>query len=124
MEVSLMSSPPAEMELTNFFSSVLSLEKRYATRGFDLEFMMSKLSSISSTLTNPMKGNSQNMMVSSQIKKKSMLHRWCRQVNEEVLTVIIGSKGPKISSFIINELCGTSNKIVGAIFLQWCKNTL
>lgn len=30
----------------------------------------------------------------------------------------MGSKGPKISSFMIRESSGTSNKIVGAILLQ------
>lgn len=34
------------------------------------------------------------------------------------ITVMIGSKGPNISSFIIRESSGTSSKRVGAIFLS------
>jgi hypothetical protein len=33
-------------------------------------------------------------------------------------TVIMGSKGPKISSFMIAESSGTSSSSVGAILLQ------
>lgn len=35
-----------------------------------------------------------------------------------LLTVTIGSKGPKISSFIMRESLGASNIIVGAILLE------
>lgn len=41
----------------------------------------------------------------------------CQQV-PYVLTVMIGIIGPNISSCIIIASCGTSNTIVGAIFLQ------
>jgi len=34
-------------------------------------------------------------------------------------TVMMGSNGPNISSPIIEESCGTSNKIVGAILLKF-----
>lgn len=76
-------------------------------RGFGLEFMKSTLSRMLSTCVKSGNYIESTCFKNCAVRTKSLL----------ILTVIIGSRGPKISSFMISALRGGFNNIVGSIYL-------
>lgn len=107
--MSLITTPPAEVFCTNLSLSFVLFVNKYAARGCFLAFIKSMLASILSTYSKSI----ERLMYIQHFIPRNLF------ANPTLFTKRMGSKGPKISSFMIIVSSGTSNKMVGAILLQY-----